>query len=118
MQEFNDDEAEDMPEVTSTDTPAVTDEEATRGADAETDALLAQLRPEAAAPEPEPQPEPEPEPVVAEPAPAAADADEEEEEEEDFEDLRFLPGDWYVVHTYAGYENKVRSNLKSRIASM
>jgi transcriptional antiterminator NusG len=28
------------------------------------------------------------------------------------------PGKWYVVHTYAGYENKVRSNLESRIASM
>jgi transcriptional antiterminator NusG len=28
------------------------------------------------------------------------------------------PGKWYVVHTYAGYENKVKSNLESRIASM
>ena len=28
------------------------------------------------------------------------------------------PGRWYVVHTYAGYENKVRSNLQSRITSM
>ncbi len=28
------------------------------------------------------------------------------------------PGDWYVVHTYAGYENKVRANLSSRINSM
>jgi transcription termination/antitermination protein NusG len=28
------------------------------------------------------------------------------------------PGDWYVVHTYAGYENKVRTNLLSRISSM
>jgi transcriptional antiterminator NusG len=28
------------------------------------------------------------------------------------------PGAWYVVHTYAGYENKVKSNLESRIASM
>ena len=28
------------------------------------------------------------------------------------------PGRWYVVHTYAGYENKVRSNLQSRIGSM
>jgi len=28
------------------------------------------------------------------------------------------PGHWYVVHTYAGYENKVKSNLESRIASM
>ncbi|HEX2090425.1 MAG TPA: transcription termination/antitermination protein NusG [Actinomycetota bacterium] len=28
------------------------------------------------------------------------------------------PGDWYVVHTYAGYENKVKANLQSRINSM
>ncbi len=28
------------------------------------------------------------------------------------------PGDWYVVHTYAGYENKVLTNLHSRIRSM
>jgi len=28
------------------------------------------------------------------------------------------PGSWYVIHSYAGYENKVRSNLESRIASM
>src|SRR5204862_211850 len=28
------------------------------------------------------------------------------------------PGDWYVVHTYAGYENKVKANLSSRISSM
>jgi transcriptional antiterminator NusG len=25
---------------------------------------------------------------------------------------------WYVIHTYAGYENKVKTNLESRIASM
>ncbi len=28
------------------------------------------------------------------------------------------PGQWFVVHTYAGYENKVKSNLESRIVSM
>lgn len=28
------------------------------------------------------------------------------------------PGDWYVVHTYSGYENKVRQNLIQRIESM
>jgi transcription termination/antitermination protein NusG len=32
--------------------------------------------------------------------------------------LSSLPGDWYVVHTYAGYENKVKANLESRIASL
>jgi transcriptional antiterminator NusG len=34
------------------------------------------------------------------------------------EALRFLPGDWYVVHSYAGYENKVKTNLESRISSL
>ncbi len=28
------------------------------------------------------------------------------------------PGQWFVVHTYAGYENKVKTNLESRISSM
>ncbi len=34
------------------------------------------------------------------------------------EALRYLPGDWYVVHSYAGYENKVKTNLESRISSL
>ncbi|MEX0874824.1 MAG: transcription termination/antitermination protein NusG [Actinomycetota bacterium] len=42
---------------------------------------------------------------------------EDEEEEEDVDDF-FAPGDWFVVHTYAGYENKVKANLASRIQSM
>jgi transcriptional antiterminator NusG len=29
-----------------------------------------------------------------------------------------LPGDWYVIHSYSGYENKVKANLESRIRSM
>ena len=29
-----------------------------------------------------------------------------------------LPGDWYVVHSYAGYENRVKTNLESRITSL
>ncbi len=32
--------------------------------------------------------------------------------------LSGLPGDWYVVHSYAGYENKVKTNLESRISSL
>ena len=32
--------------------------------------------------------------------------------------LTGLPGDWYVVHSYAGYENKVKANLESRIQSL
>jgi len=32
--------------------------------------------------------------------------------------LRYAPGDWYVVHSYAGYENKVKTNLETRITSL
>ena len=33
-------------------------------------------------------------------------------------ELRAMPGDWYVVHSYAGYENRVRTNLESRTQSL
>jgi len=33
-------------------------------------------------------------------------------------ELRMMPGDWYVVHSYAGYENRVKTNLESRIMSL
>jgi transcriptional antiterminator NusG len=33
-------------------------------------------------------------------------------------ELRMLPGDWYVIHSYAGYENRVKTNLESRITSL
>ena len=44
--------------------------------------------------------------------------DVEEDEELPVESPYDRPGRWYVVHTYAGYENKVKSNLESRISSM
>ncbi|MFE1362434.1 transcription termination/antitermination protein NusG [Streptomyces harbinensis] len=34
------------------------------------------------------------------------------------EELRVLPGEWYVVHTYAGYENRVKTNLEQRAVSL
>ena len=34
------------------------------------------------------------------------------------EAIRRAPGDWYVVHTYAGYENRVKGNLETRISSL
>ncbi len=33
-------------------------------------------------------------------------------------DLRRQPGDWYVIHSYAGYENRVKTNLENRIQSL
>ncbi len=32
--------------------------------------------------------------------------------------LRTAPGEWYVVHSYAGYENKVKANLETRIQTL
>ena len=58
--------------------------------------------------EPEPegvQAQPEPEPVAA--APAAKPVDEKDASRK-----------WYVIHTYSGYENKVKTNLEHRIHSM
>jgi transcription termination/antitermination protein NusG len=50
---------------------------------------------------------------------APADTAKEEEPEPPAARDPFLsPGDWYVVHTYAGYENKVKTNLESRIHTM
>jgi transcriptional antiterminator NusG len=61
----------------------------------------ASARQNGAQPEAEPQEAEEPDPVAA------------------FEaELRLLPGEWYVVHSYAGYENRVRANLESRTQSL
>ncbi len=54
------------------------------------------------------------------PATAVAVADEEDIDPAAAlrQSLRFAPGDWYVVHSYAGYENKVKTNLETRITSL
>jgi len=53
---------------------------------------------------------------------AAAEEDETEEEADPVEELkaalRRAPGDWYVVHSYAGYENKVKTNLETRVQTL
>ena len=50
---------------------------------------------------------------------ATVDADEEEDPVAALrQSLRFAPGEWYVVHSYAGYENKVKANLETRISSL
>ncbi|MHA7132158.1 transcription termination/antitermination protein NusG [Oerskovia turbata] len=38
--------------------------------------------------------------------------------EEFKKDLRTKPGDWFVIHSYAGYENRVKANLENRIQSL
>jgi transcriptional antiterminator NusG len=54
----------------------------------------------------------------AEAAPAEDEADEADEERLPPESPYDRSGQWFVIHSYAGYENKVKSNLQSRIASM
>jgi transcription termination/antitermination protein NusG len=49
---------------------------------------------------------------------AAEPADESDAIAEFTRELRMMPGDWYVVHSYAGYENRVKTNLESRITSL
>ncbi|HZG04625.1 MAG TPA: transcription termination/antitermination protein NusG [Streptomyces sp.] len=56
---------------------------------------------------------------------SAADEVEEEAEEEATdpvaalrEELSSLPGEWYVIHTYAGYEKRVKANLEQRAVSL
>jgi len=59
--------------------------------------------------------------VAAEEVEAGEVADEPEQLDpvaEFTRELRMLPGDWYVIHSYAGYENRVKTNLESRISSL
>ncbi|WP_030619974.1 transcription termination/antitermination protein NusG [Streptomyces sclerotialus] len=56
---------------------------------------------------------------------ATAEAAEDAAEEEPVdpiaalrEELRGLPGEWYVIHTYAGYEKRVKANLEQRAVSL
>jgi transcription termination/antitermination factor NusG len=57
------------------------------------------------------------EPAAASDLPAV-DAEDEDPVEAMKKALRIAPGDWYVVHSYAGYENKVKTNLEARIQSL
>ena len=57
----------------------------------------------------------------ADAAPAEVAAPEDEEEDPAValkKELRLKPGDWYVIHSYAGYENKVKANLETRVQNL
>jgi transcription termination/antitermination protein NusG len=64
--------------------------------------------------------------TLIEDVPADATADDAatpDDEEEDpavalKKELRTRPGDWYVIHSYAGYENKVKANLETRVQNL
>ncbi len=122
-------EAEPVTELPAAEEPAA----------AEVEPAAEEVQP--AAPEAAPETAPEPEPVAEEAAPEAepvtelpaaeepaaspsvAATAEEETEATYVPDDSLIPpnerpGDWFVIHTYAGYENKVKANLLSRISSM
>jgi len=61
--------------------------------------------------------EPEATEAVAE-AEVSIDAEPEDPAAELRSALRRAPGEWYVVHSYAGYENKVKTNLETRIQTL
>ena len=58
----------------------------------------------------------------ADEAPAAEAAEAEAEDEDPAvalkKDLRTRPGNWFVIHSYAGYENKVKANLETRVQNL
>jgi transcription termination/antitermination protein NusG len=92
-------EAPDEPEASAEGTPLVSE------ADAEGSGEVTPVEPDDAADEEAPA-QGSPDGEVAAPAEVAG------------ADPYGGPGDWYVIHTYAGYENKVKTNLESRIHTM
>jgi transcriptional antiterminator NusG len=122
-----DSEYRDLEQVDEADPSALDDDgvETPAGPDDETsadDVAMEVVEPEPVDPQPEPEPEPQPEPVEPEPEPVEPDPEPVEaaiEPEPVVDDDPFRGhGDWYVVHTYSGYENKVKANLESRIKTM
>ena len=55
--------------------------------------------------------------VEAEPV-AEVEVEEEDPVEAFREQMRIAAGEWFVIHSYAGYENRVKSNLETRISSL
>lgn len=53
---------------------------------------------------------------------AETESDEDDAEEDPYEafrlDLRMLPGKWYVIHSYAGFERKVKANIEQRKSTL
>ncbi|MFE0371378.1 transcription termination/antitermination protein NusG [Streptomyces tendae] len=82
---------------------AETDEDATDAADAEADETAEAAEAEAG---------------ETEAAEAEADEPDIDPIEKLRQELRVLPGEWYVIHTYAGYENRVKTNLEQRAVSL
>ena len=121
----------DLEQVGPSDTPVVEEDLETTDESGSADASAGEVatevvEPDPVDPQPDPEPvEPDPEPIEPDPAPVAAvaaaepvEAAAEPEPAAVDEDPFRGHGDWYVVHTYSGYENKVKANLESRIKTM
>ena len=99
-------ETDDAHAAEAEEAPAAEAEEAPAAETEQTPAAEAEERPAPEAPAAAEEPAAE-EPAAGEPEGNGAGAD----------PFRG-PGDWYVIHTYAGYENKVKTNLETRIQTM
>ena len=116
----------DSTEVAETDGGDTTAEVAAE-AEAEPAAVTEETVAEPEATETKEETKPEPAAVAEETAaePEATDTKESDEADTELDDYETIfvppterPGDWLVIHTYAGYENRVKTNLMSRIQSM
>ncbi|WP_432505782.1 transcription termination/antitermination protein NusG [Kineococcus arenarius] len=58
-------------------------------------------------------------PADGDPVGQVDDIDADVDEAEEFrKKLRRMPGEWFVIHSYAGYENRVKTNLETRMTSL
>ncbi|HEY9240962.1 MAG TPA: transcription termination/antitermination protein NusG [Streptosporangiaceae bacterium] len=119
------DQADDLTgEAATSDQTAAPDEAAASPAEAEPEAGAdAAAGDEAAAADEADEPAGEAGDAADETDAAAGEAEDAAVEDDDpvatFKaELRLQPGDWYVVHSYAGYENRVKANLESRTQSL
>jgi transcription termination/antitermination protein NusG len=119
----------DLEQVDSSDTPVVEEGLETPDGSGRADASAGEVGMEVVEPDPAEPVEPDPEPAEPDPDPVEVEATEAEAESVEAaaepepapvvdEDPFRGHGDWYVVHTYSGYENKVKANLESRIKTM
>jgi transcriptional antiterminator NusG len=101
-------DAEATPEVTTEDAPVVTDEEPAAEPVSGTEPVAESVA----------EPFAETDEPVAEPVAETEEPAEVDPVEEMRAALRRAPGEWYVVHSYAGYENRVKTNLETRTTSL
>ena len=112
--------SDEVPAVEADNDEVAVREPAEIAEDIEQDELLDEVTAEVEVPEvPEDAVEPA-EDEVEEPAEADEPAVKapEEVEEELRSRLRRAPGEWYVIHTYSGYERRVKANLETRIQTL